>query len=179
MIVEVIRLLADALAHEGYGVNAKIQSLDIYSDHDRPRAIRRVLDITRNDEVMTGNLGIDWPLLIVPNAAEVVLEGEITTTKRDTGSGEGVRAWVAYMSEASRMETRAGMMEALYTLRAVQQTVGEWLDNANILDRQSHNVTVRDCLSMRVAPGVALLETSELVVGGAIQLDLECRDLNP
>lgn len=179
MIIECARLLADALAHPTYGVNEQIHLLETYGDHESPRSIKKVLDITRHSQVVTMNLGTDWPLLVVPMPSTFDLEGEETTTKRDTGEA-GIRLAVAYISEASRMETQVGAVESMYMLRAIAMCIKEWMDNANISDRQAHDITIRDCLRISMAPGVAELpEAPELVVSGAVMIDVEVRDLNP
>ena len=177
MILEPQLLLAEALEHDTYGVNAKLAGLPRYPDDERPTPVRRVLAQARDDEAQRGNPGSDLPVLVVAQAAQVNWEGEVTVSKRDT-TGIGLRMAVGYVTVETAITTARGYRHTSYTMRALGRTLRDWLSNANQADRVKHGIQVRDSLGWQLDPIPREFLDTGLVIAAALYVDLFVRDLN-
>lgn len=183
MIIEPSRQFRIGLEHPEYGVNAQLQDLELYDDHEKPRDVKRILDWTRDNEAVTGNPGTDLPAIIIPKPVQFEMEGEVTTSKRDTQS-LGQRLAMALLVEAAAVDSSQAAVEAGYIITAAIKAIREWLSNDRALDRGGdsgvHGIQLRDAVSIFWSTEVVRLpEADNIAVAGGVFVDIIVRDISP
>jgi len=167
MILETIRVLADALADPATGINAELEALPLDTGDSEPPKVAAVLDETRHEV----DAALDWPVLTVTLEAPAEVAGGVGAVYRDGTVILGVR----YVTADTDME-RVGQ-DTLYTLRAMVRVVRGLMLNARLADRQRIGVTVQVCQGLTYGP---LEEDSgEGVATGALVAEFRVRDGAP
>ncbi len=176
MMVEVIRLVADALADASTGVNAQIATLPLRSGESAPTLIASIVDETRTGWVARGEFPRDslasGPVLAVYQAGDVSMDGERTATHRDVVLDIGVRLIApAELSES-------GTTQLLDTLRAVQRALRVMLSDAQqIALRTENSVQIQVAEVWRQTPIVAVED--DAIVTASLLATLNVRDQAP
>ena len=173
MILETIRMFADALATGSYGVNAQLTSLTYDGSDPRPASITTVADETRNNQVAIGRYPSDYPCLTVEldEGATVVMSGEIGTNNREAE----IPVMVRYVQ--TNLEGDTGNQDAYYTLRAVEKCLAVFMDNVNASDRVRNYIQILVCNAVE---HVELNESTEdAFVTGGLRVRFHVRDIAP
>jgi hypothetical protein len=165
MVKETIRMVADAITNETYGVN-------VFLSGSGAPPIASVGDETRDDEVAMGNPSKPYPSLSVGLGEPLQLEGEVMTAYRD---GIDLSIQIAYMGRDVKIAQ--GNTDMWDTMRALQKTLRQWLLNENAPDRELDDIQVINATGMEVLPNASGPE--DLVIPGGIILRLRVRDIAP
>lgn len=173
MIVEVLRIVADALDDDEIGVNVELGTLpyDDEDDSDRPPAIEAVLDPTRDEYAAAGEIGPTWPVLVVTQDGPVEVEPERGAKLRDHTVPVAIRYATgdANLARATR--------HGLYTLRALLRSLETLSDNEHVDRRKRNKVTLRKFT--RVTWGQLFEKVDEeSYVAAAMRLDVLAVDRN-
>jgi hypothetical protein len=171
MLLETIRMVTDALNSSVYGVNTKLAGLSIDSTDSVPTSLAAIVDETRSDEVAVGRTPNTYPLLAVTLDGDTSLNGFLFSEIRD-GS---VTLVIRYITESQN--AAVGNSEAFYVLRAVQQTLADFVSNDNASDRVRNNVLI---LEMTELQHVNMFENiNDALVVGALKPTFRVRDIAP
>lgn len=136
MLLEAVRIWADALDDTGYGVNAKLADIELDGSDPRPPNIRWVKDVSRDRGAIEGRLPSDWPGLVVgPAGTPARAEGQVSTDKRDARDVAVTAEWVS-----GKPDLADALREGMYTLRAIQRTLDDLFESAQDADRNRNNI---------------------------------------
>lgn len=171
MILETIRMVADALATGSYGVNTQLASIPVGSD-STPPSILLIADETRNDEVAVGRYPEEYPCLVVTLDGNVELMGEVISDYRDA---KQVTVMVRYVQ--SNIDTAQARTDTYYTLRAVQKCLRTFFSNLHAEDRSLNDIQVIECLSMTHVP--MFENINDTMVTSGIRITMFVRDTTP
>ena len=149
-MIELLRLVSDALGHASYGINAKIPGVPRVSPDTVPPNVATVLDEFEDPELARGVLPepsatVPYPLVAVFLAGDVDLEGE-TPTGRQDGQVE-----IAVQYAALLADTKQGNQDAAYTSRAIRRSVRTWMDNTNATARTTNSLSLISLTAQRVS----------------------------
>lgn len=171
MILEVIRMVADALGHDEYGVNAKIAALPVDEGDSAPSTVVTIADETRNGDVARGRFPSGRPCLTVMLHQSVELDPEKQQGIRDGEVDVVIRMVV------EDVESENGNRDTYYVLRAVKQTIAAFMDNANVADRSRNDIQIKQVLGMQAVTQFQRVEDG--IITAAIVLKLAVRDIQP
>lgn len=178
MFLEPLAMLRDALEHPEYGVNVKLPTVPKDPDVASPRAIVKILDPSRDLGAAAGNFGTETPALVIDATTPVTVEGEVTTSKRDTELS-GLALAIGVVMDNRAMDTPEGIREAWLILRGVGMCLREWLSNARGADRVRNSIQIRDALRWDYYPVPFKFEKLSVSVGCALVLTVNVRDIAP
>ena len=171
MILETVRMVADALAHSGYGVNVQLATLSLDGGDPVPSPIAVIADETRSPDVAVGRYPTTTPCLTVTLEGNVSLDGEVISDNRDAD----VTILIRYVTRD--VDAASGNADVLYTLRAVQKTIRAFNSNTNAIDRVRNAIQILECLSMEHA---SLFDSiDDVVCTGGVRVTFKVRDTNP
>ena len=172
MILEALRITAAWLQDGTNGVNALIDGLTqdggdsdppdvtVLEESTSPVAARRHLDV--NTSV---------PVLMVVLARAVGSEGYVTTNYL-SGS---VTVGILYATRNA--DSDEGTEDALYTLRAVQQSINLLMKPANVASRTRNNVVLTHTSRMEILP--VENDREDAVITHGLFVTYEARDTEP
>ena len=172
MVLNGLRILVSALADPEIGVNYQIDRIPLDGADPRPRRIRRILDVTRDPDVLRGDPGATFPVLIIAPDEPVVLLGEINQNRRD---GESISFSVTYVSGDA--DLAQGVREGLYVCRAIEQTIAALMDTGEQERRTRNGVYLQYCVS--ITYGTVVEKIGEGVVTAAFTVEFQPRNLTP
>jgi hypothetical protein len=171
MILETIRMVADALASSTYGVNVQLATLPVDGTDTIAPDIATIVDETRSDEVAVGRYPTALPCLIVTQNRSLTVQGDIASDNRD---GE-VTILIRYIT------TETGTAQAntwvLYTLRAIQRALRQFNTNAHAADRNRGYIQNIECLSMEVVEVFENIDDAHIT--GGLKATFKVRDTLP
>lgn len=171
MILETIRMIADALESEVYGVNVQLQTLFINLEDTTPDDVEYVADETRDADVAVGRYPEAYPCLVVTLDGTVPLNGEVVSNYRD---GE-LNIIVRYIHDS--IETAKARTNAYYTLRAVQKCLRVFFSNLYAEDREQNGVQILECLSVEHVPMYDNISDTMVISG--LRVKMFVRDTTP
>jgi len=123
MIVESVKIVADALADATIGVNAQIPTVPRFAGHDQPPNVKNVLTIFDDERTASEEDPADWPALIVTVGTPWSLDG-FPLTDNLQGRGGGVS--VLYYTRKPDYEV--ALRDGYYTIRAALWTLVDLFD---------------------------------------------------
>jgi hypothetical protein len=171
MLLETIRMVADALANNTIGVNAQLATLTVDAGDALPASIVTVADETRNGQVAVGRYPTTLPCLTVTLNGQVELDGEVVSSYRDAE----VSILIRFVTQDA--DTAQGNTNAYYTLRAVVKALREFNRNTNESLRSRNGIHVLECKSLT---HVQLFENiDDAYVTGGIEVTFHVRDTTP
>jgi len=168
MTLEFVRSVTDALLSSEYGVNRKVNRLNVDPGDPWPPEVQYIGDTTRHDPAADWDTPPKLPALYVAPSAPGSFQGEVPTVFRD-GEAE-VAIWYVSKDPSPADSVR----DTLYTLRAVVQTLAEWLSNDHAADRQRNNVQVIQAVSLNW--GLTFEPIGDRGATGAVTLRVSLRD---
>lgn len=162
MILETVRSLADALATTGnsYSVNTLLPLVLRDATDSEPPAITVFADETRDPEVAlrrTSNLA-NRPALLLTIPRDVEFNGDLSSDVRD---GTVTVLMTLVYDNADTPEAKTDL---LYTVRAIQSAVREYVNNTNEAVRTRNGIQIIACTGMNVAGIFAPLEDGSVSV---------------
>lgn len=175
MEIEVIRMVADALADATIGVNAKLPGVPRDGGDAVPPNVV-IADATRDNwvarrAVALGDLNIVLPAIAVSIFRPAEVDGEIETTDR-----QGVfDVLLEYIVRKSN--TKLATQHGAYTMRTVLCVLDWFNKNENAALRTRNNVALTVCTRRFIQPLWA--EREDAVVTAAIVATYQVRDLTP
>jgi len=176
MILECIRMVADALGHSERGVNAELGGIARDYEDAMPPSIVRILDSTRDDEAvadLTEDVFIpDWPVLVVSSDTPALFDGEVRTWNRDSDS---VQVSIRYITDSA--DAAINSAHTLYTLRAILSSLREWLRNENAAYQTRNGVNIMYCSGLTW--GEVREVTAHGIITGLVVADFAVRDTTP
>lgn len=173
MLLEAVRIWADALEDASYGVNAQLSGVERDTGDPQPPDVKWVRDVTRDTGAVEGRLGSDWPGIIVgPDGTPATAEGQVTTEKRDARDVAVVAEWVSGKSDLGQ-----AIRDGSYTLRAIQRTLDDLFETANESDRSRNNIRMLNAQELTFAEIIIDDETGRVVLPTTIRFHM--RDDNP
>lgn len=175
MELEVIRMVAAALADATHGVSAAIPGVPRDAGDAEPAAVT-VYDATRHgwvtrEEITLRGLNASLPALAVGLFRPAPVDGEIQTVFRD-GTFDVV---VQYL--AANDDSAAGSAAGLYTMRAALRTLAWFHHPDQAALRTRNGVQLRYCSAISHAPIYAV--RGDVVVTAALLLTYAVRDTAP
>lgn len=145
MIVETVRIVADALKDDTYGVNVLLDAL-ARDEHDpAPPRVAAIVDVTRDAVLAAGEQGIDfvppadWPALIVAPFGAFTTEGQANMSQ---GIIDGTGAGVQVTYGTAQADLSAAMRDGAYTVRAVSQCMTQLFLEANVQARIRNGIAL-------------------------------------
>lgn len=172
MILECVRVVAEALADSEFGVNVHLPDVPRDAGDPDPTPVKRVLDITNDDEVAHGRLPDDWPVLIVSPEGPTEMDGEVQHAHRD---GEGAGVGIRYATGDE--DLAAAQRDALYTQRAIRRVLGDLMDTSRLPIRTRNGIVVRAVTRLLEEP--LRDETSQGVITAGTLVEFLVRDQKP
>lgn len=173
MLLEAVRIWADALEDADYGVNAQLASVELDGGDTRPPDVRWVKDVTRDTGAVEGRLPSDWPGLVVgPSGFAARAEGQVTTEKRDAEDVGVTAEWVSGKSDLA-----AALRDGMYTLRAIQRTLDDLFETAQDADRSRNSVRLLNAQELEFGEIIIDDEAGRVVLPTTIRFYM--RDDNP
>lgn len=140
-----------------------------------PTTIRTFGDETRTPVLARREIpresAILFPLLGVIGNDPGDLDGEVETSVRDGA----LTVTIVYAHQ--QVLTEQGLRDWHYTARALQQSVRQWLSNANASFRTRNSIAVRACLRMTLQPPFTM--KGDVQFAGGLSLHLSVRDSAP
>jgi hypothetical protein len=172
MILESIRITADALADATIGVNAQLDSLSRDPGDPEPTHIVKVKDVTRDEDAAKETMGLDWPILVVTADLPAQAEGEVGTIYRDAAS---VPVRILYVTGDA--DAAQAVREGLYVTRAIVKTIRELMRNENRSMATRNGIVVMATNS--VTWGQLIQELPEGMITAQVVADYQVRDTQP
>lgn len=184
-MIEVVRIIVDALAHAGLGVNAQLPDVPRDAGDAAPPAVAEIVDATRRDRVMADGDKRDdapgvpqWPKLVVLEDELLEFDGEVGTRSRDGLAAVSV-AYLPRDLDADGVAAASG-----YTRRAVMRAVRALLTNAAAPERTRNGVYViaavpRIGMRLRAAGEPLTGARTPLPHAGAVTFTFDVRDTAP
>lgn len=144
MIIETLRIVADALANQTYGVNAQLPLVPLDGSDPVPSNVVTIEDETRNFDVALNKAPTDdYPQLLVALNNEVEMQGQVVSSVREST----VEVIIQYV--ALGVQTDTAIRDGYYTMRAVTKCITDLFDNANESARTRNGVHAQELMSMR------------------------------
>jgi hypothetical protein len=172
MILETLRVVTDALAHESYGVNATLASLPLDGDDVRPEAPATIKDSTRDAIVARNRVNDELPsLTVLLDDGTVDMDGEVQTSYRDAD----INVVIQYLGK--NIDSDGGLADGFYMLRAVERTIRTLMLNENANDRTRNGIQLLQVNSIRHAPGFA--SANDALAAGELSVSFRVRDTAP
>jgi hypothetical protein len=175
METEVIRMVADALAHATIGVNAKLPGVPRDAGDPQPPLVT-IADATRarwvaRRAVVSGTRAV-LPALAVSIYRPAEVDGEIETTDRD-GTFDVMVEHIVENADSELATQHGG-----YVMRAVLCTLDWFHKNENVDMRTRNGVVLSVCTRRFIQPVWAPWESGP-VVTTALIATYQVRDLTP
>jgi hypothetical protein len=176
MILETVRMITDSLAsgsapsYSG-SVNALLPGITRDGGDASPPSIMTYADETRNAIVASGRYPTSLPSLVVTVDGNTKLNSETHSDVRDADVGLIIR----YIQ--SNVNAATGNRDAHYTIRAVIQSVANYMKSSNVSSRVRNGIQVIECISMELVPLYEPIE--DAVCTGALKLVFRVRDTVP
>ena len=122
MHLEVIRAVADWLADGTYGVNAKIDTLDLDGSDVAPTDVADILDETRDGIAALRNLPDDTTVPVL--CVFMPSDAQFSAVNQGKQDADTFPVWIAYLDR----DTAAAdaIRDASYVLRAVRKSLNEF-----------------------------------------------------
>jgi hypothetical protein len=171
MLIETLRMVADALATGSIGVNAQLASLPRDSTDEAPPAVIGVFDSTRSAQVATGRYPNVFPSLVVTLDGNVPLDGEVMSNIRQAA----VTVLIRYITKDIASEQ--GNQATYYTLRAVQKALRDFLSNTHSDMRSRNDIHITVCDSMEHVELFQPIDDASCT--GGIRATFKVRDIQP
>lgn len=168
MIVETVRIVADALADDATGVNARLAALAVDAGDTVP-LVARVLDAVSDDAVAAAEQVADWPVLMVAPGGQFEVEGATPSGQRR--ARQGLPISVAYAS-GDTGDPAERLRNAEYTIRAVTHVV------TNMGQKERNGVWVLGVVLYTLNP-LPTITVAGSVVDIEVIANLEVRDTVP
>lgn len=172
MILQTIRVSADALRHDRGGVAAQLAAISrdpLYADADVP-AVRKVLDPTTHRGVARGVLPDEGALLIVTMSELATLQPSQAQNRRD--GRIPVTVWYASKDPDAERATAA----TLYTLQAVVECFN-WLNlPAQEPERRRGRIIVSHALDLTANP-IEPIALGPQMIRGRVVVTWKVRDV--
>lgn len=140
MIVEVVKITADAFGDGSYGVNAKLPTIPVYTGagHATPPNVSEIVTTFDDDKVAHEEQPVNSPVLIVAAGEPFRLDGEPMTDHID--GRQGTVTTLYYTTEKNYAKA---LRHASYTLRAALWTLVDLFDPQRAgseADREEHGI---------------------------------------
>lgn len=171
MIVNTLRMIADALNDDEYGVNAQLATLPVDTTDTLPSSIAVIGDETQDDTFGYNRFPTALPAIGVIVDADTPMSGEVMSDNRD-GT---VTVLIAYAND--NVDGAVGKTHTWLTFRAIQRCLRVWLSNAKASDRQRNGIQVISCLDMALATPTDNINDGK--IASALRLTLAVRDTTP
>lgn len=171
MIVETIRMVADALATGSYGVNTQLASLPLDTGDTVPANVVTIADETRDDEVAVGRFPSSLPALVVTLDGNPTLQGDVVSGIRDGTISVVIR----YLT--TDVESSKSVTDTYNTLRAVARTMKTFNSNAQSAARSRNDVQIIECLGIEVTQTFKQIDDANNT--GAVRVQFRVRDVAP
>lgn len=168
MILNTIRLIADALGSPIIGVNAKLATMD-FAEDDAPANIALVADETRNDTVALRQAPDTTPALLVTADDSVDVSSNLLNSRAQDAT---VSVVVHYIG--SHVLTGTGRTDYYHTMRAVRSTIGDLFDPANEAARTRNGILAMDYETMTLVEPGTFKETGTIT--GGLRVTVRVRD---
>lgn len=173
MVLNGLRILKSWIEREDHGVNAELQRVPLDAGDPKPRAVRRILDVTRDAGVLRGDYGHVFPVLACAPEEPVVARGEIEQNRRDA---EAVSFSIIYVD--SDADLAQAVRDGLYTMRALEQSVGRMMRSENVNTHRTRNgIVLQYCVS--ILYGTVIEEVAEGWMTAAFTATFQARNIMP
>lgn len=177
MQATVLRLLTEWLKGSTGGVLTKLKAMTsatvLDKDGDaRPLSVGFIGNESEDEEVAQGYDPPSLPAIYVTEDGPMAMAGEVTTTYRDTLPGQGMPVAIRVVQED--FDTVAAVQARGYLLRAIMQSLEDWLANGNEASRTRSGVQVMWADTFTMGPWEEELGSAR--VTAAIVVNLQLRD---
>lgn len=173
MILETVVLHTDWLKSDVSGVNQLLPEIPRYGSHREPPQIKVVGDV-RDAWVIKQETPPALPALMVFPDELFRADGSVFTQNRDA---DDVRIAVRYVTGVRDLSV--GVLDTMYTLRAVVQSLRQFNLNATLAagDRELNNIVLR--YMTNIYWGLIVEDLGDAVVSGAVVAAWTVRDEAP
>ena len=178
MILEAVRMVHTWLQNGTYGVNAKLALMSgaglLDGSDTVPADIVTFLEETSDARLARGRVpevAAQLPCLAVLQSGEVVVPAVVGTTYFDADVTIGI--W--YVARDKDSDT--GRRDAMYTIRAIRQSLHELFKPANDASRVRGAVQMFPTGEITVPPLFTIQE--DVPISGAVELKVKIRDTDP
>ena len=178
MILESVRIISDWLQDATYGVNAKLALMSaaglLDGSDTKPADIVTFIEETNDARLARGRvpeLPAQLPCLAVLQSGEVVVPAVVGTTYFDAD------VTIAIWYVARDKDSNDGRQDAMYTIRAIRQSLHELFKPANSASRVRGKVQMFPTGEVTVPPLFTMQE--DVPISGAVELRVKVRDIDP
>jgi hypothetical protein len=171
MILEIIRMVTDALNDNTIGVNAHLLNIPVDGSDSVPEQIVTIVDETRNNQVAIGRYPTEFPALVVTLDGTQPIEGDVLSDLRNAE----VTVLIRYLCKNT--DTLKGNCDTYYTMRAVQRCIQDFTGSLNMVYRVRNNIQIVDCISMEHLQLFENIEDANIT--GGIRATFKVRDAQP
>lgn len=172
MVLNGLRITTDWFGDATRGVNAQIDRLPLDGNDPRPKHIRKILDVTKDPGVLSGDFGRTFPALVGAPEDPAVMKGEINQVYRD---GESMSfSWLYVSGDADRAQA---VRDGLYTCRAMEQSIAHLMDVGNVASRTRNGIILQSCIA--ITYGTVIEEAAEGWITAAFTAEFQPRNITP
>ncbi len=174
MILEAIRIIDSWLQDGTNGVNVKLAGLTLDGSDTVPPDIVTFLEETSSAQVARGRMPeatSQLPCLAVLQSGEVVVPAHIGTTYFDADIT--ITIWYA----AKDKDSDNGRQDAMYTVRAIRQSLTELFKPGNSASRVRGGVQMFPSGEITIPPLFTIQD--DVPISGAVELKVKIRDTDP
>ena len=147
-VLNTLELWADALKDSTIGINVQLPKVPMPQGDSRPPKVKRVMVITRDDEILDEQLGSTWPVLIVDQDTGAGFEA--LGTGQSTGSSilDSGTVSVSTIYATGNPDEAEAVRHGLHTMRACVLVLRE-LMKRDLIDslRTRNEVQVMDLVA--------------------------------
>lgn len=161
-----------------YGVNAKLALMSaaglLDGSDSVPADIVTFIEETSDARLARGRvpeLASQLPCLAVLQSGEVVVPAVVKTTYFDAD------ITIAIWYVARDKDSNDGRQDAMYTIRAIRQSLRELFKPANSADRTRGNIQMFPSGEITIPPLFTI--QNDLPISGAVELRVKIRDISP
>lgn len=175
MIVEGVKIVADALQDGTIGVNAQIPNVPTYSGHPTPPDIVGVETIFDSDRIAQESDPTDWPTLIVTVDTPWDVEGFPLSDHLDADNGG-----LAILYYTRKKDEAEALTDGAYTLRAALWSIVDLFDPSRAgseSDREEHGIQLIALKDHRLGSTSVRMESGALTA--ELRTRYEARELLP
>lgn len=177
MIVESVKIVADALADGTIGVNAQLKRLErhLYADHEPPPEVATIVTVHDDDRAAEEKDPVDWPALVVSVGQPWDYEGY---PRSGAIHGENGGVGILYYTRAA--DRGKALRDGALTMRAVVWSLIDLFNpsrSGSESDRHENGIQLTALVDHRVGQSSAQLEKGAITA--TLETRFEARELLP
>ncbi len=180
MILETLELTKRALVHPTYGINPYLRGLPLVAGHTRPPEIVRILAEHDDDEAASGNMIMDWPVIMITTDGPASRDAE-----KHLAQPRRLVVPLAFRYVSNAVMDAVRRRDTLYTLRALLRVLDQLTNEENeAVERSLNGVEFISKQELQLGIVGDIVPQGEdaqnpLIVAGALRIGALVQDQQP